>query len=501
MSTRFDQALKAEKLGKKEHKARIADLRARLLQAQLAMREEKIPLMLMFAGVDGGGKHESVNLLNAWMAPRWIVTRAYGKASAEEKERPRHWRYWRDLPACGQTGLFLSAWHSRPLIRRVKQGCSEAEFEAELDEINAFERTLVDNGILLLKFWMHLDEKAQLHRLKKLRKSPLTAWQIRPDAWENWGLYSKFIKVGERLIERTDCADRPWHVIDGADKDGRVISVAEIALQALSERMRAEPSESAPSLPEWRASNGLSGNVLDTVDVTQEISRAAYKERLAELQAELYQLQHAASTRSLSTVLVFEGWDAGGKGGAIRRLVQGLDAREFQIIPIAAPTEEEHSYHYLWRFWHQMPRAGRVTIFDRSWYGRVLVERIEGFATNREWQRAYREINEFEQQLTDHGIVLCKFWMHITEDEQIRRFNERLETPYKSWKITDEDWRNRERWSEYEQAVHDMVSLTDRPNAPWTLVAGNQKQFARLQVLETVCRRLRTAMAIDCDLA
>ena len=196
-------------------------------------------------------------------------------------------------------------------------------------------------------------------------------------------------------------------------------------------------------------------------------------------------------------VAVFEGWDAGGKGGAIRRLTRGLDARDYRVVPIAAPTEDERAHHYLWRFWRYLPRRGRITIFDRSWYGRVLVERVEGFAAEDEWRRAYSEINDFEAQLTDFGTVLLKFWLHITPDEQLRRFEERQGIGYKQWKITDEDWRNREKWALYESAVQDMVERTSTSAAPWTLVEGNSKRYARLKVLRTVCDALEAALPAE----
>ena len=191
---------------------------------------------------------------------------------------------------------------------------------------------------------------------------------------------------------------------------------------------------------------------------------------------------------------MFEGPDAAGKGGAIRRVNEALDARNYQVHGIAAPTDEEKAQHYLWRFWRCLSRAGVITIFDRSWYGRVLVERVEGLATEDEWRRSYAEINEFEDQLIDHGIVLVKYWVHITKDEQFARFKLREKTPYKRWKLTDEDWRNRDRWDEYEQAVNDMVQYTSTSAAPWTLVEGNDKRFARVKVVKTFCDRLTAAL-------
>jgi polyphosphate kinase 2 (PPK2 family) len=187
--------------------------------------------------------------------------------------------------------------------------------------------------------------------------------------------------------------------------------------------------------------------------------------------------------------------DAGGKGGAIRRITNAIDARLYQTIPIAAPTDEEKDHHYLWRFWRHIPRSGRVTVYDRSWYGRVLVERVEGFATEAEWKRAYLEINEFEEQLVESGIILFKFWMHIGQDEQLRRFKAREEVPYKQHKITDEDWRNREKWDQYKAAVNEMVIRTSTEYAPWELIPGNDKPYARIAVLQTICGGLRKALA------
>jgi polyphosphate kinase 2 (PPK2 family) len=201
-------------------------------------------------------------------------------------------------------------------------------------------------------------------------------------------------------------------------------------------------------------------------------------------------LQRRAGKRGVSTILVFEGWDAAGKGGAIRRVTGSLDARDYQVIPIAAPNDEERAHHYLWRFWRHLSRAGRLTIFDRSWYGRVLVERVEGFATEAEYMRGYGEIDHFEEQLVTDGILLLKFWIHISKAEQLKRFRDRSRTSYKQWKITDEDWRNRKRWDDYTVAVNDMVARTSTKIAPWTLVEGNDKNFARIKVLRTLADRL-----------
>ena len=493
--TLFDHLPVAEKTPKADFKAAVPALRNQLVALQQTLRGSKRSVMIVFAGVDGAGKHEMVNTLNAWMDPRGIATHAYLKPTPLEQERPPFWRYWRDLPAHGQIGLYLSAWYSLPLLQRVRRQTGDTEFQAALDEIARFEKTLTDNGVILIKIWLHLDKKAQRKRLIKLSRNPATEWQVKPGAWENWGLYDRFITFSEHIIQDSQAAGQPWVIIDGRQKHTRTLAIAQTLLDHITHALREPPAPAGKSAPAWKKRMTGKRGSLQKMDLTRTLPRGEYKKRLKKLQRKLYQLQHHAHVAGLSTVLVFEGQDAAGKGGAIRRLVQGLDAQEYQVIPIAAPTREELAHHYLWRFWRHLPRAGRVTIFDRSWYGRVLVERVENFAQPAEWQRAYREINEFEQQLTQQGVVLLKFWIQIDKDEQLRRFEERQHTPYKAWKITDEDWRNREKWTPYEQAVDDMVALTHLPHAPWILVEGNDKAHARVKILQTVCNHLEAALA------
>lgn len=490
----FDAVENQPKVPKKEFKAEIPELRLDLVDLQQRMRRQKLPVIMVFAGVDGAGKHEMVNTLNAWMDPRGIVTHAYSEPSEAARQRPPFWRYWLDLPAEGQLGLYLSAWYSQPLLARVRRRIGEAEFIRQLEEIEDFERTLSDNGILLLKVWMHLNKKKQRKRLEKLSSKPGTEWQVKPGAWENWGLYDRFMEASETIVRRSHEAGAPWLLVNGKHKYARQLKVADRLREAIHARLESPPSLKGDSAAVWNRKMKDKRGRLAKMDLSKSLEKEEYKERLKKLQRKLYQLQHRAQVSGISTVLVFEGQDAAGKGGSIRRLVQGLDAQQYQVIPIAAPTEEELAHHYLWRFWRHLPRQGRVTIFDRSWYGRVLVERVEGFAKPAEWRRAYREINEFEDQLVRHGTVLCKFWIQIDKDMQLHRFEERKNTPYKQWKITDEDWRNREKWDETNRAVDDMIALTDSPSAPWVLVEGNDKSWARVKVLETVCRQLERGL-------
>ena len=492
----FEAAELGRKVSREEFDALAPGLRTDMLELQRRLREADFPVIIVFAGVDGAGKNETANLLNEWMDPRWTVTRAYGRPSDEEADRPPFWRYWRDLPPKGKIGMFLSSWYHAPLLDRVHGDSSVAEMDERLIRINRFEKALADDGALIVKFWMHLSQKAQKKRLKKLEDDPLTAWQVTPVDWEHFKLYDRFVTAAERLIMQTSKGHALWHIVEGADARYRYSVVLNILKEAITahlerhetlKKVAAElrkPKADKPALPGVLARQP---SILSSLDMTQDLDGDEYNRQLQESRGRLSLLHRKAKEKGVSTVLVFEGWDAAGKGGTIRRLTNALNARDYQVIPIAAPTEEERAQHYLWRFWRHLSRAGRVTIFDRSWYGRVLVERVEGFCSDDAWRRAYGEINDFEEQIVEAGHVLCKFWLHITPEEQLARFEQRSQIEYKQWKLTDEDWRNRDKWAAYENAVNAMVEQTSTQIAPWTLVEANSKNWARVKVLRTVC--------------
>jgi polyphosphate:AMP phosphotransferase len=496
----FEAAEVGRKLEKDVYKSQVPILRAELLDAQQQLLSAPFPVIVLFAGVDAAGKSETANLLNEWMDPHWIVTRGYTDPSDEERERPRLWRYWRDLPPHGRIALFLSAWYSSPIRDRVARRTSNAEFDVLLDEIAAFERTLTDDGAVILKFWMHLGKEAQKKRFKAWEKDPLQRWRVGKDSWRHWRKFDKFVAAADRAIRHTSTDHAPWQIVEGEDERYRSVAVGTALRDAIRRGLERVPRSrrKAPGKPP-RPANGPGSalariergfTVLDRLDMTQRFDPARVDEALERQQGRLNQLQRKAQAKGISTIVVFEGWDAAGKGGAIRRITGALDARDYQVIAISAPTDEEKARHYLWRFWRHLSRAGRITIFDRSWYGRVLVERVEGFATEDEYRRAYGEINYFEEQLASYGILIVKFWMHITRDEQLRRFRDRKRTEYKRWKITPEDWRNRNRWNDYTLAVNEMVARTSTRVAPWTLVEGNDKNFARIKVLKTLAERM-----------
>jgi AMP-polyphosphate phosphotransferase len=410
------------------------------------------------------------------------------------------WRYWRDLPPRGGIALFLSAWYSSPIRHRVAGRITNAEFDVLLDQVTAFERALTDDGAVILKFWMHLSKSAQKKRLKSFENDPLQRWRATKVQWKHWRMFDKFVAAAERAIRRTSTDQAPWHIVEGWDQHYRAVVVGTELRDTIRRALdRAAAGRKQPAARKAHESGSASGieriarqfNVLDNLNLSQQLSDKRFKTRLVKQQGRLNLLQRQARQHGVSTVVVFEGWDASGKGGAIRRVTAALDARDYDVIPVDAPTEEARAHHYLWRFWRHLSRAGRLTIFDRSWYGRVLVERVEGFATHAEYMRAYGEINQFEEQLVAQGILVVKFWIHVSKDEQLRRFRDRSRTSYKKWKISDEDWRNRARWMDYTVAVNDMIARTSTRIAPWTLIEGNDKNFARVKVLTTLADRLQ----------
>ena len=490
----FDAAEIGHRIDRKTFEARAPVLRRALLDAQYQLLEHgRFPVVVLVNGVDGAGKGETVNLLNEWMDPRHIRTEAFGEAGPEEEGRPEMWRFWRALPPRGRIGIFFGSWYTEPILGRVMGREKAARFAHRLERIRHFERMLAAEGALVLKLWFHLSREAQKKRLHRLMKDPATAWRVGRDEWRHYKHYDEFMRVCEAALRETSTAEAPWQVIDGSDAAYRSLATGQLLLDALRRRLEGQPASTAPSAPPPEPA--LDGrDLLNTLDYGRRLSRARYGRKLEAQQARLNALSRDKRMRRRSVVIVFEGMDAAGKGSTIRRLTQAVDARFYRVIPVAAPTDEERAQPYLWRFWRQVPPRGRMAIFDRSWYGRVLVERVEGFCSEADWLRAYHEINDFEEQLAEGGVILAKFWLAITPEEQLRRFKERQEVPHKQFKITDEDLRNRKKWPLYERAVEDMIERTSTDVGRWHLVAAEDKLHARVDVLERVCDTLEAAL-------
>jgi polyphosphate:AMP phosphotransferase len=480
----FETAELGRKIAKKDYEAAVPQLRTDLLRVQNELLERAdFSVLVIIAGVDGAGKGQTVNRLHEWMDPRYLEAHAFGPPTDEERERPPTWRYVRVLPPKGRVGVYFGSWYTDPILARVYGRTSETDLDAALQSINQLEKALADDGTLILKYWFHLSKKAQKKRLESLQADPKNAWRVTKLDLKHFALYDQFRPVCERALRETSTGEAPWTIVEGYDWRWRELEVGRHLLKAV-ETHAAELRKKRPRKAPAAVVRREGPTILETVDLSRTIPAKAYRKRLLELQGELALLSRKASKRGVSSALVFEGWDAGGKGGAIRRITGALDARYYKVVPVAAPSDEERARHYMWRFWRHLPRAGHLVIFDRSWYGRVLVERVEGYATEAEWMRSYSEINAFEERLFARGMALAKFWLHVSPEEQARRFAEREKTSYKQFKITEEDYRNREKWPLYEQAVNDMVERTSTDFCPWTLVAANDKRHARLQVLE-----------------
>lgn len=470
----------------------LPELRTQLLLAQQKVKQSDFPVIILISGVDGGGKGDVINLLNEWMDSRYMRTIAFSKPSDEEKERPKFWRYWRTLPAKGAIAVYVGSWYSNPISQRVYNKIKGGELMIDLKHICQLEQELIDDGALIIKCWLHLKKSVQKKRIKKLEKNPDTRWKVTKKDKKHLKMYNSFISVAENVLAETSTKHSPWLIVDGFDIRYSSLTIGQHILsrieQHLEKRQGKEPRQSEKLVSD--KTYYFQQKLLESLDLSLRLDKKKYVSLLSKYQAKLNKLARQAHEKKLSSILVFEGWDAGGKGGAIRRLTHAIDARNYQVISIAAPTDEERQHHYLWRFWRHIPRAGKVTIYDRSWYGRVLVERVEGFASNNEWQRAYAEIVNFEEALYEHEIPLLKFWLHIDEDEQLKRFKEREKISYKKHKITEEDYRNREKWGEYNIAVNEMVTRTSTKKNPWLMVEGNDKKFARIKVIKAYCEHL-----------
>lgn len=487
----FESAELGHQIDKQTYSKEEPKLRAALLKAQYDLaQDQKFPVLILIGGVDGAGKGETVNLLNEWMDPRHIQTRAFGDASDEESERPPMWRFWRALPPIGTIGIIFGSWYTAPIVNRVTGQTADEDLQQSLDQIVRFERMLCDEGVLLLKFWFHLGKQQQEKRLRELEKNPLTRWRVTKLDWQRFKIYDKFREISARSLRETSTADAPWTVVEGLDPRYRSLTAGRVLLDAIQQRLKhsTERSISAqtPALP---ATDNL--GLVRNLDLTQKLVKPKYKKQLEKWQGSLNLLSREKKFfKRHSVILVFEGSDAAGKGGVIRRITGAVDARHYEITPVAAPTEEERAQPYLWRFWRHVPRRGRIAIFDRSWYGRVLVERVEGLCQVDDWMRAYNEINDFEEQLARNGGIVLKFWLQISRAEQLRRFKLREKIAFKTFKITEEDWRNREKWDAYEQAVCDMIDRTSTEIAPWSVIEAEDKYFARIKVLKTIVERI-----------
>jgi polyphosphate:AMP phosphotransferase len=479
-------------LDKETYDSQIEVLMKQLRSLQKACWEKKLPVILVLEGWAAAGKGGLVKKMVGYIDPRGFAVHPIWPPTGEERSYPFLWRFWQKLPARGQMSFFYHSWYTHVLEDRLFNRVSDAQVPMVMRQINAFERQMVDDGAAISKFWIHLSKKELKSRLKKLENDELQAWRVRPEDWHQAKNYDQYKTFAEEMVVQTSTGPAPWTLVEGDCQRWARVKVLTQMAATITEALDRLHLQSPPfAVTIQNRLEPTEPNFLSQVNLSAELTSEKYKEKLRQEQARLGKLQQSIYEQKISVLVLFEGWDAAGKGGAIKRLTDILDPRSYVVNAFAAPTDEEKAHHYLWRFWRRLPNAGKIAILDRSWYGRVMVERVEGFATETEWRRAYQEINEFEENLTSAGCVLIKFWLHISQEEQLKRFTDRQENQFKQYKLTEEDWRNRDKWQFYDVAVNQMIQRTSTPSAPWTLIPANDKYYARVKVVETVVEAIR----------
>ena len=487
----LDQANALPKPAAEEIRERLEHAHEKLARQQLLLKENKLPVIVLFEGWGAAGKGSMISKVIKTLDPRFFTVNTLTAPTEEESRRPFLYRYFSRIPEAGSF-LFLDGGWMADVTRDVLEDrLSDAEYKNRIGSIRRFESTLTANGYLVLKFFFHIEKKEQKKRLTLLREDASTSWRVSDfDRWENKH-YEKCSQVYDQFLEDTSSASAPWYVINASSRKWAELQIMENLTNGIDVALK----NHVLSVP-------LLQNVFPLLDMPKlaeipldkTIEEDDYRVQLKDLQSRLSGLHNRLYKKKIPVVIVYEGWDAAGKGGNIKRLTAALDPRGYEVNPIASPKPFEKSRHFLWRFWTRLPKTGHIAIFDRSWYGRVMVERLEGFCSENDWQRAYNEINEFEKELADWGAVVIKFWVQIDKDTQLARFTERQNTPEKQWKITDEDWRNREKWDLYEGAVDEMLHKTSTTYAPWYILESTDKRYARIKALNIVIEQLEKAL-------
>jgi len=451
-----------------------------LIEAQYALKESRDKknaksVLVLVSGIELAGKGEAVKQLREWLDPRYLRVKADAPQFLTNNQ-PFWQSYSRFIPAEGQIVVMFGNWYSDLLTTamHVSKPLNEQLFDGYIEQMRAFEHDLQNNHVHIVKVWFDLSWKSLQKRLDQIDASEQRWHKLHGLDWRNKKQYDTLQGLSQRFTD-------DWFVIDGEDEKLRDQSFAQYLLQTLRE------------LPEHQTKVSQKWQQAEIPQHLQEPAQASlekqeYKEQLRKLSKKVAEKLRFDERK---VVICFEGMDAAGKGGAIKRIVKKLDPREYEIHTIAAPERYELRRPYLWRFWNRLNDSGKITIFDRTWYGRVLVERIEGFASTVEWQRAYNEINRFEENLVDSQTVIVKIWLAISKEEQALRFKAREQTPHKRFKITEEDWRNREKWDDYLKAAADMLERTDTDYAPWYVIATDDKYSARIQVLKAILQQLK----------
>lgn len=477
---------------KSDYKAQAPGLKDGLGILQQRIKTAGLPVVILFEGWGAAGKGGLISDLILNFDPRGFHVYSTVAPTEAEKRKPLLWRHWQNIPGKGEISVLDRSWYQDISAARVEQTLTENEVEQRTQSIRTFERQLADDGCLLIKFFLHISQKEQKERFDKLDADKNTEWRVTEQDRKRNRRYEDYYAAIDEMLEATKSDFAPWHVVSGHDKPTARLAIFRTVTKCVEDALSAKERG---DYPPKRAHGPEPFSLvpmpkLNKVDLSEKLDNDEYKKLLKKDQKILSDLHNELYRKQVPVVIAYEGWDAAGKGGNIKRVAEALDPRGYDVIPIAAPDKYELSHHYLWRFWKQVPKTGHIAIFDRTWYGRVMVERIEGFCTTEEWKRAYQEINEFEKELYDWGAVVLKFWLQVDKDEQLARFTDRQNTPEKQWKITDEDWRNREKWPQYEKAVNEMLAQTSTDFAPWHIIQSQDKKYGRIQALEILIKAL-----------
>lgn len=466
-----------------EIEVRLANAKDKLLKQQIIMKEKKLPVIVLFEGWGAAGKGSILSKVIKNIDPRFFKVEVMDKPSKEDLRKPFLYRHFVKIPEAGKFAFLDSGWMGEITKKRLLKEIDKDEYKKNIESVKRFERQLTDNGYLVLKFFFDIDEKEQKKRLDKLLNDKNTRWRVGDfDLWQNKH-YDRCADFFDQYLSDTNSSNAPWYIVDAKDKKWAQLQVLETLVQGIDTAFMNSSlavqllQNTFPIMPIDK---------LQDISLDRLLTDEEYEGLLNKYQKRLNELHNIVYRKKIPVIIAYEGWDAAGKGGNIKRITESLDPRGFEVHPIASPEPHEKARHYLWRFWNRLPKTGHIAIFDRTWYGRVMVERLEGFCSENDWQRAYVEINEFEKELADWGAVIVKFWVQIDKDTQLERFNERENTPEKKWKITDEDWRNREKWDLYEAAVNEMLAKTNTTYAPWNILESNDKKYARIKALKTV---------------
>ena len=467
----------------------ITPLKEKLSILQRTLRDLEIPVIIVIEGWNAAGITMSTKEIIQSLDPRGFTLHAMDKSTDEERARPFMWRFWVKTPSKGRIALFARSWYSRALAEKLSSVGWKKSLKDEINSIAIFERQLSDSGVIIIKFFLHISKDEQKLRLLERERNPLTAWLVTPNIWEFHHNYDTYHPIIDEFIEKTDTDYAPWHIIEATDRKYAIFRVYSILVKNLEKRIAAEGENRSRKGKQKNISRPQKNPVPRRSSATKSYSKEECQALLGNLQIEMLELNYLLFKRKIPFIIVYEGWDAAGKGGNITRLSRYINPLGYDVLPVSAPNDYESQHHYLWRFIRNYPKAGHFAIYDRSWYGRVLVERVEGLCSESEWQRSYQEINEMEQDyIESSGGGIVKFWLEISKEEQLKRFHQREKDPLKQYKITDDDWRNREKWDLYDAAVDEMLARTNTPHAPWIVIESDNKWYARVKALKEVIR-------------